>query len=157
MQMEGRTHGFCYIHVRGGNLLALLVSDFHLSHIPDAEGCTIELRPDVAPSFVLVRLVAIWVPVEFMNERTREIDFLRVCHSERDDRTNFWVEGGIIGRRRLLVLWLLWLRGLGLLWWCWRGVLWLRLRDRRGPLGGWRLWRWRLRVARRSPVQFVRG
>ena len=114
--MKGWAHGFCYVYVRGGNLLALLVGDFHFPHIPDAEGRAIKLGPDIAPSTVLVRLVAIWVPVEFVNEGPREIDFLCVCQSKRDDRANFRVEG-IIGRRRFLVVRLLWLRRLGLLLW----------------------------------------
>jgi hypothetical protein len=75
-----RTHGICYIHIRRGDLPALLVSFFHLHHIPDTESCAGELRPDIAPAFVLVRFVATWGALELVDEGTGEIDLLCVCH-----------------------------------------------------------------------------
>ena len=81
--MGGWTHGVydvCCIHVRRGNLLAPLVSSIHLRHIPDTGICVAKLRPDIALAFGLVRLVAIWVALEFVNEGVREINLLRVRH-----------------------------------------------------------------------------
>ena len=109
--MKGQTHGFCHIHIRWWNLLALLISYFHFPHIPDAESCAVELRPDIMPGAVLERPLTIRVPVNLVHERAREIDFLRVRHIERDDGADFRVEGGLIGRGRLLVGRLLGLRG----------------------------------------------
>jgi hypothetical protein len=54
MQTKVWTHDVCYIHVRWGNLLALLINYFHFLHIPDAESCAAELRPDFTPAFIIV-------------------------------------------------------------------------------------------------------
>ena len=80
------------------------MSDFYFHHIPDSESCAIKLRPDITPLLVLVRLVAVCIPVEHLNEGAREIYFLRVRRIKRDDGTNFLVEGGIGGRGRLLAV-----------------------------------------------------
>ena len=77
---ERRTHGICYIHIRWGNLPALPVSFFHFHHIPDTESCSAELRPDIAPAFVLVRFVATWVALKLVNEGAGEIDLFCMCH-----------------------------------------------------------------------------
>ena len=63
------------------------------------------------PTFILVGFVSIRVPFVFVHEGAREINFLRVCHSKRDDRANFRVKGDIVGRGRLLVVRLLQLNG----------------------------------------------
>jgi len=90
--------------------------------------------------------VSVWIPVEFVNEGTREIDLLRVCHGKGYNRANFRVKGGIMSRGRLLVGRLLRLWGLLLLLLLWgrgRGqgvVLQLLLGGR--DLGGSMLWRW---------------
>lgn len=136
------THGFCYVYIRGGHFLSLLVGYFYFPHIPDAEGGTIELCPDIAPAVVLVRFLPIRVPLKLMHEGAGEIDFLGVCHSERDDRANFGMKRGIIAWRRLLVVRLLWLR-------VWGRLLWergrrhvLRLGMGGSPLGEGALRRW---------------
>ena len=96
--MKGWTHGFCYVHVRRGNFLALLASYFNFSHIPNAKSCAAQLRPNFTPAVVFVRLGAIWVPVELVNEGAREIDFPRVRYNKRDDGADFRVKGGLISR-----------------------------------------------------------
>ena len=139
------THGFCYVYIRGGHFLPLLVGYFYFPHIPDAEGGTIKLCPDITPAIVLVRFLPIRVPLEFMHEGAGEINFLSVCHSERDNRANFGMKRGVIAWKWLLVVRLLWL------WWLrvWGRLLWgrgrrhvLRLGMRGGPLGGRTLRRW---------------
>jgi hypothetical protein len=75
---DRRTHSICYIHIRWGNLPALLVSLFHFHHIPDTESCFAELRPDIAPAFVLVRFATIWVALKLVNKGAREIDLFCV-------------------------------------------------------------------------------
>ena len=63
------------------------------------------------PTFIFMRLVSIRVPFVFVNEGAGEINFLRVCHSKRDDRANFRVKGDIVGGGWLLVVRLLQLDG----------------------------------------------
>lgn len=138
------THGFRYVYIRRGHFLPLLVGYFYFAHIPDAEGGTVKLRPDITPAIVPVRFLPIRVPLQSVNEGAGIINFLSVCHSERDDRANFRMKRWIMGWRWLLVMRLLWLR---VLRWLLRGrgrgrLHVLRLNARGRPLGGGAWWRW---------------
>ena len=96
---DGRTtHCFCYVHVGWRNFFALLISYFHLPHVPNTESRPIELRPDVTPALVLVRFLPIRVPLKSVHKWTGKVYLLRVSHGERDDGTDFRVKGGFIGR-----------------------------------------------------------
>ena len=103
IQVKERTHDILDAYIRRGDFPALVVRNFDLLHIPDTESCARELRPDFAPPFVFVRLVSIRVPVEFVDEETREIDLNRVCGSERDDGADFRVKWWIVRRRLFAV------------------------------------------------------
>lgn len=101
-QVKGLTHGVRDVYIRRGDPLVLSIRNFYFLHIPDTKSWSRELRPDLTPAFVLVRLVPILVPVEFVNESAREISLLLVCEGERDDRADFRVQGRIISWNSLL-------------------------------------------------------
>jgi hypothetical protein len=90
VQMKGRTHEICNIHIRWGNLPAPPANRFHFL---DPEKCASELYPDI---FVL------FGPTVFGTDVAREIYFSRVGLNQRDDVVDFRVKTlkrGLISRR----------------------------------------------------------
>ena len=78
--MRRRNHySVCNIDIRRRDLLALLARLLDLLHRPDAQRRPPELRPDLRPPLVLVRLLPIWLSFEAAHEGPGEVDLVRMC------------------------------------------------------------------------------
>jgi hypothetical protein len=84
--------GVCHVDIGRGDLPALRAGRLDLLHVPDAEGRSAELGPDLGPSLVLGGLLAVWLALDATYKRPRKVDLARVGGGELDDRPDFWMK-----------------------------------------------------------------
>ena len=92
-QEKKNTNSVCHVDVRRGDLLALLAGLCDLLHVPDAEGGSTQLAPDVDPALVLRGPLSVWLALDPADERAREVDLVGMSQVEMDDGADFGMEG----------------------------------------------------------------
>lgn len=80
-EVEGVTHCIGDIDVFRWNLSVLPASFFNRTHIPDTEGSSTQLSPNILPSFVFGRSISIRASFYSLDHRPREIHLsgMRLC------------------------------------------------------------------------------